>query len=405
MKINLENQSLPKIYKRSDKECYLDPIREKLIYITPEETVRQKIISYLINELQIPRNMITVEEHISHYVINSKRRADIVIHKRNDIDENTMSPIAVVECKANGILLGDKAVDQVIDYADSMLCDYAMLTDGENAICCKFDSESNQYIDIKALPNYQEMIKGVYSIIEEEVMPLYRIPFEDLEKYLSDYLGYEIGTGTAMSKAIPIMNLWECLLDAKNKFPSKEYESFSLIEDYGIRFLSYGNAAGGIFSGPYRSFLINVNGSTEFVSMSISTYVTDAKPDIQKTVLNVAIDNEKDTHHSLQLVLDDNLTVIDGLCYFYHHGRIGIGNLGSGKVSELRELVLEKYPRIVDNNRFFLGKLKHDRLWHMDDQEIITLIENLISYALLRDEYRNNFKAAKRKINDDFMEV
>ena len=91
--------------------------------------------------------------------------------------------------------------------------------------------------------------------------------------------------------------------------------------------------------------------------MSISTYVTDAKPDIQKTVLNVAIDNEKDTHHSLQLVLDDNLTVIGNSCYFYHHGRIGIGNLGSGRVSELRELVQAKYPLIVDKNRFFLGKL------------------------------------------------
>lgn len=33
---------LPPIYKRLGKECYLDPIRKKLIYITPEETVRQE---------------------------------------------------------------------------------------------------------------------------------------------------------------------------------------------------------------------------------------------------------------------------------------------------------------------------------------------------------------------------
>ena len=35
----------------------------------------------------------------------------------------------------------------------------------------------------------------------------------------------------------------------------------------------------------------------------------------------------------------------------------------------------------------------------MNDQEIIMLIENLISYALLRDEYRNSYKAAKKKTN------
>lgn len=30
---------LPPIYKRNGRDCYLDPIRQKLIYITPEETV------------------------------------------------------------------------------------------------------------------------------------------------------------------------------------------------------------------------------------------------------------------------------------------------------------------------------------------------------------------------------
>ena len=45
MRINIENYSLPAVYKRHNKECYLDPVREKLIYITPEETVRQKMIS------------------------------------------------------------------------------------------------------------------------------------------------------------------------------------------------------------------------------------------------------------------------------------------------------------------------------------------------------------------------
>ena len=52
MRINIEGQSLPAIYKRQGKECYLDPVRQKLIYITPEETVRQRMIAYLINELR-----------------------------------------------------------------------------------------------------------------------------------------------------------------------------------------------------------------------------------------------------------------------------------------------------------------------------------------------------------------
>ena len=46
MYIDLAKQPLPKIYTRKGRECYLDPIRKKLIYITPEETVRQKVISH-----------------------------------------------------------------------------------------------------------------------------------------------------------------------------------------------------------------------------------------------------------------------------------------------------------------------------------------------------------------------
>ena len=60
MKINIENQKLPPIYKRNGKDCYLDPIREKLIYITPEETVRQYIISYLFTNNFTKKNLKSV---------------------------------------------------------------------------------------------------------------------------------------------------------------------------------------------------------------------------------------------------------------------------------------------------------------------------------------------------------
>jgi len=54
MVIDFSKEALPPIYERNGRKCYLDPIREKLIYITPEETVRQQVISYLLNKLNIP---------------------------------------------------------------------------------------------------------------------------------------------------------------------------------------------------------------------------------------------------------------------------------------------------------------------------------------------------------------
>lgn len=57
MNSNKKAPKLPPIYIRDGKECYLDPIRQKLIFITPEETVRQIAISYLINEQKVPSSI------------------------------------------------------------------------------------------------------------------------------------------------------------------------------------------------------------------------------------------------------------------------------------------------------------------------------------------------------------
>ena len=59
----------------------------------------------------------------------------------------------------------------------------------------------------------------------------------------------------------------------------------------------------------------------------------------------------------------------------------------------------ESPPNIIVGDKFFLGSLSHNRLWYMDDDEVVQLIENLISYALVRDKYRRFVKnrRARRK--------
>ena len=52
---------LPAIYKREGKECYYDTYRKKLIEITPEETVRQRVAAYFENECGVPKEMISLE--------------------------------------------------------------------------------------------------------------------------------------------------------------------------------------------------------------------------------------------------------------------------------------------------------------------------------------------------------
>ncbi len=84
MGFDFRKAPLSAIYKRCGRDCYLDEIRKKLIYITPEEEVRQKVISYLIHDLEVPSEMISVERHLTHYGIDSSKRADIVVNQLNE---------------------------------------------------------------------------------------------------------------------------------------------------------------------------------------------------------------------------------------------------------------------------------------------------------------------------------
>lgn len=400
MRINIENQQLPAVYERHGKKCYLDPVRQKLIYITPEETIRQRMISYLINELQVPDNAILVEEHLSHYQIESKKRADIVVH---GIQDEIKYPILIVECKNPDVCLDEKAHSQVFRYCDALGADYAMVCNGYEMYCYKYFEKTNTYEELNDIPNYQEMLNGMGAIKPREVIPD-RIPFEEMENHLQsvfaqypdDYYGEDISKATPMSIAKAAFNLQEALYDVNYHIPAKDYGVFKLIEDYGMRMLSYGNAGGGQFFGPYRSFLIEYNGNTEFVSFSFSVYGRTEKAGPMKTCMCVAHDNEKETHHALQLVFDDNVQVINDEVTIYHNGRIAIGNQGSGKIDELKMFVEQRYPKIIDGKRFNLGTLKNDHLWNLDQQEIIDVVINCISYALIRDEYREFVKNNKR---------
>ena len=395
MIIDLTKMELPPIYKRNNKDCYLDPIRKKLIFITPEETVRQRVVSYLLNELKVPPEMLMVESHLKHYKVDSKRRADIVIHSIDD--EGTMYPIAIVECKAPGVGLGESVADQLCDYCNSLGADYAMMVNDVESFCFHYDSSKEQYIQIDCLPNYEDMIDGKYALADLGMMPD-RIAYDKIPQFIEDNieeLSADISPKTPRNLAHAALNLWEGLLNPRYKMVAKPYKLFTLVEDYGVRQLSYGNAGGGVFYGLYRSFIIECNGSTEIVSIGFTPYGSFANPNTEKTAMVVAIDNEDDSHHALQFSIDDNLKQTGSTYTFYHHGKIAIGNKGSGKVSELMKFVDPKYSEIIDGSKFNLGSLTYDSDWDLNNPEVEKLIENIISYALLRDEYRAYVKSNK----------
>ena len=403
--MDLSNAKLPPVYKRNNRECYLDPIRKRLIYITPEETVRQQVISYLLDTLKVPMSMMQVEEHLSHYGLQSKGRADIVILAQNK--EDNLFPIAVIECKAETVPLDEKAMNQALDYSDALGSVYTLLINGRSFFCCKYDESANQYIQIENLPDYKAMLTGECVEIKESGPPE-RIPYESLEKELKamfaeddDSCYTDISKYTPMELALPSFNLMEGLLDARVKMPTGDYGLFTLVDDYGIRMLTYGNGSGGQFYGPYRSFLVDIDGNTEIFSIGFTTYWkaswTDKNGNMMPgkhplTCICVAHDDEKTSHHALQLLVDEDAVPVGRTVKFYHNGRIAIGRIGSGKKSELRELVQERYPKILTDGKYYLGSITSDHLLKLDEPDVVDLVTNLISYSIVRDEFREMVK-------------
>ena len=185
MNFDISQQRLPAIYKRGNQDCYLAPVRKKLIYITPEETVRQKVISYLIDCLEVPVEMIQVEAHLSHYGIESNRRADIIIHGADA--EGILRPVAIIECKAPGIILGDKAGAQITDYCNSLGCDYAMLVNDCESFSYHYDEQRNEYVQIEGLPKYVDLLDNRYSEFDPGEFPD-RIHYDKISDFLKENL-------------------------------------------------------------------------------------------------------------------------------------------------------------------------------------------------------------------------
>lgn len=390
IKEKLYEMPLPEKYLRNGKECFYDTYRKKLIPITPEEVVRQKIAYWCEKELGTPSEMISLEQHLSHYQINSKDRADIIIHE--ETQEGFLVPLAIIECKAESVFLSEKAIQQCVKYADALNVNFAFITNGIEIIAYKYCEKNKKYDLLTEPPKYMQMITGDIKIVEDAVCverPSYSSLFTEKtqQQYIDDLI---IGEKTNLNYRAYAINLLEALLDGERTINRYLDCSFEIIKDLGVRLLSYGNAAGYDYFAPYRSFLIkDPKGNNQIVSIGFNAYGNG------KTILCVAIDDFKKSHHALQLLFDKYMILNKGTMSFVHNGQIAIGHSGSGKAAELIKFINNKNYKLVSNDKIYLGKIDANKNIYLDSNDVSEFLFNIIEYALLRDEYRDIFKAKK----------
>jgi len=135
-----------KLRMSGNRQEIFDPVRHKYVVNTPEEWVRQNLISYLLQVKGFPLSIIGVEKQL---ILNKlPKRFDLVIFKRNG------QPLLLVECKAPGIEITEKTFDQAARYNMLLKAEYFLITNGIEHYTCRIDYERKQYVFVEEIPEF-----------------------------------------------------------------------------------------------------------------------------------------------------------------------------------------------------------------------------------------------------------
>lgn len=142
------------------KDNLYDPFRGMWVSATPEEVVRQKLLQFMINHLDFPRELLAIEKKLSElpHLKGSdnlpNRRADILCFAKDLHPQFPLYPLLLIECKEKGI--GKTAADQVLGYNHFVRAAYVAIA-GKDCVKLIYP----QKLDF--LPKYSELLEHVCS--------------------------------------------------------------------------------------------------------------------------------------------------------------------------------------------------------------------------------------------------
>ncbi len=116
----------------SSNGLIFDKIRGVYLKETPEEKVRQNVITWLEKNGVAPA---LIGREIVLNVAGRSLRADLVVYLKD------LSPFFVIECKAPSVPITEKVLIQVFEYNNELSCRYVMVTNGVDSFVFGRSSE------------------------------------------------------------------------------------------------------------------------------------------------------------------------------------------------------------------------------------------------------------------------
>ena len=143
----LQFQPKLRLSKSGEKTFVFDPIRRKDMVLTPEELLRQLVLTYLLEIKSYPANRIRVE--VGFTLNGLQKRSDIVVF------DAAVKPWLLVECKSPKVPLTQATFEQAARYNLELRAPFLAVTNGLATFCCAldFEQQSIEYLaDFPLLP-------------------------------------------------------------------------------------------------------------------------------------------------------------------------------------------------------------------------------------------------------------
>ena len=135
-----------KLSEEGGKTFIFDVFRRKKILLTPEEWVRQHFAHYLICQLHYPKSLMKIESGLKYNKL--AKRSDIVVYNRKGM------PLILVECKSYQHKLGQKVLDQVSIYNQTLRAQYLAISNGLQHFFFEIDFDRSGFRQLSMLPKY-----------------------------------------------------------------------------------------------------------------------------------------------------------------------------------------------------------------------------------------------------------
>src|SRR5690606_18666690 len=121
-----------------------DSLRKKYLILTPEEWVRQHWINYLIEHLGYPGGLFSLEKGLKYNQLN--KRSDLIVFDRD------AKHYLLIECKAPGIKIDQKTLNQAMTYNSTLDCPNLILSNGLNHLFMTYSILEARFVQGQSPP-------------------------------------------------------------------------------------------------------------------------------------------------------------------------------------------------------------------------------------------------------------